>query len=107
MYRSFLKLTDCENIECLRQLNTSVIAEANRYLYQDAAAEENGFQGPSIGYAPVLDNNLAKDVPLRVMQNSDSIPTRSPIKRLITGGMKNEFPGGKLRRYMSRCKTLT
>ena len=88
LYRSFLNLTSCADVECLRSLNSTPIAEANRYLYQDALP--GGFPGPSISFGPILDGKLVTDVPMRVLENTSPPKSKSKIRRIIAGGMLND-----------------
>ena len=88
LYKSFLNLTNCADIKCLRGLNSTPIFEANRYLYIDAVP--NGFPGPSISFGPILDDNFVRQLPLQVLENTKLNSTTGYIKRIIAGGMKND-----------------
>lgn len=88
LYHLFLDQTRCNDLECLRSLDTESIAAANSYLFIDAPTD--GFPGPSISFGPILDGNLVKDLPERVLQSGSTKSTTGHIKRVMVGGMQND-----------------
>ncbi|GIZ43503.1 hypothetical protein CKM354_000672800 [Cercospora kikuchii] len=90
LWRELLNQTKCTDFDCVQKLPQSAIAEANRYHYLEAPS--GGFPGSSISYGPVIDGDLVKDLPDRVLQQiSQSSPAPpSYVKRVIAGGMKND-----------------
>lgn len=90
LWRELLNQTKCTDFDCVQRLPESAIAEANRYHYLEAPS--GGFPGSSISYGPVIDGDLVKNLPDRVLQQiSQSLPAPpSYVKRVIAGFMKND-----------------
>ncbi|PPJ52236.1 hypothetical protein CBER1_09721 [Cercospora berteroae] len=90
LWRELLNQTNCADFDCVQQLPESGIAEAYQYHYLEAPS--GGFPGSSISYGPVIDGDLVKHLPERVLQqisrSSPAVP--SYVKRIIAGGMKND-----------------
>lgn len=92
IYNIFLNATNCTNVGCLRELPSEDLKKANSYMMLEQGTGE--FGGPSIGFGPVIDGNLVRDVPDRVLNNITS-PRRGlgNVKRVIAGGMRNDGIG--------------
>lgn len=88
IYDMFLNVTGCEDVGCLRGLPTEDIIKANEYMMLKVPA--GAFGGPSIGFGPVIDGDLVRDVPDRVLADRNSSKSGGRVKRVITGGMQNE-----------------
>lgn len=92
IYQQFLNATSCSDVECLRKAPMETLVEANRYMMLDAPP--GPFGGPSIGFGPVIDGDLVKDVPERILaQAAENDGPRGHITRVIGGGMKNDGIG--------------
>lgn len=88
LWNQFLNQTNCTNIACVRAAKPETIIAANRWFFTEAPS--GGFPGPNISFTPILDDNLVKDVPLRVLGNDVANSSVSNVKRVISGNMKNE-----------------
>lgn len=92
IYRQFLNATKCDDATCLRKAPMETLAEANRYMMLDAPP--GPFGGPSIGFGPIIDGDLVKDAPEKILAKAaeGGQPT-GRVKRVIGGGMKNDGIG--------------
>ena len=88
IYNLFLNYTKCSDAACLRKLSADEMHKANKYMMIDHA--DGPFGGPSIGFEPIIDGDLVKDVPDRILHKK---PTQGNVKRVIAGGMRSDGIG--------------
>lgn len=94
LYHLFLNHTKCTDLDCLRKLDTESIAAANSYLFIDT--KPDGFPGPSISFGPILDDDLVKDLPERVLECDQPRATTGHVSRVMVGGMQHDGAGSTI-----------
>jgi hypothetical protein len=98
LYHLFLNQTNCSDLDCLRSLDTEVIAAANSYLLIDALTD--GFPGPSISFGPIIDTYLVREVPERVLDCAHPGANTGHVSRVMVGGMRNDGAGSTVGRSL-------
>ena len=88
VYEAVLGAVNCTDLDCLRSVHGTKLAEANQYLLNDVPALSGGGNvGPGIGFGPVVDQNLVADLPVAFPNLTKAA---KGLEALITTNMGNE-----------------
>ncbi|KAK2765999.1 hypothetical protein FQN54_007514 [Arachnomyces sp. PD_36] len=92
VYDETLKATDCDSIDCLRNLPEKDLFEANKYLINDLSPAGVGGEqlGPGVGFCPVVDGEYIEDHPYILYKEGRF---HKEIEQVIVGNLVNEGMG--------------